>query len=285
MSEQLQLRRGTYAAISGSFTPADGETVVDQTYKRLHVGDGATLGGWAAGREQRASVADAAYGVLGTDRIVAYTSITAARIVTLPAATAYPPGAQLTVIDESGSCSLTNTITVTAAGSDKINTNSASIPINTSYGFLTIESNGSNGWTVLSSQYAASSPFGASISWQTVEYLQNTGFTGGTITCGVSIPFGVILLSVGSRVISTVTGSLTSWNLGDASAQGDSSASTVRFGAANSTVVAAVNGGLVTPFPNVGVNTALLLNANGGTFSGGAIRLSIHYGKCLQSLA
>ncbi len=59
----------------------------------------------------RTQVSDAAYAVLPTDRTVAMTALTAARVLTLPAASAYPQGATLTVVDESGACSASATIT------------------------------------------------------------------------------------------------------------------------------------------------------------------------------
>ena len=57
----------------------------------------------------RTIVSDAAYQILVSDTIVAITSISAARTMTLPAASAYPVGRLLTIIDESGSSSATNT--------------------------------------------------------------------------------------------------------------------------------------------------------------------------------
>src|SRR5581483_1161884 len=49
----------------------------------------------------RTAVNDAAYNDLATDRIIAYTAISTARAVTLIAASSYPAGAILTVVDES----------------------------------------------------------------------------------------------------------------------------------------------------------------------------------------
>ena len=69
----------------------------------------------------RHAVVDAAYSVAAGISTVAYTSITAARAVALPAANSFAAGQQLLVIDESGSCSVTNTITLNRAGSDVIN--------------------------------------------------------------------------------------------------------------------------------------------------------------------
>ncbi|HZZ63827.1 MAG TPA: hypothetical protein VFE63_22130 [Roseiarcus sp.] len=147
MSEQLQLRSGSAVNVA-AFTGAAAEVVVDSTNNRLVLQDGATGGGFAAGIERRIAVADAAYGALATDRIVAYTAITGARAVALPAASAYPAGATLTVVDESGSCSATKTITLNRAGSDTIN-GGASAVISTAYGSIAIESNGSNAWTIV----------------------------------------------------------------------------------------------------------------------------------------
>ncbi len=118
--------------------------------------DGATAGGFAAGLERRTAVADAAYSALVTDRIIAYTTLTAARAVTLPAASAYPTGARLVVVDESGNCSATKTLTLNRASSDTIN-GAASAAISTAYGYLAVESNGSNAWTILDQPGSGSS--------------------------------------------------------------------------------------------------------------------------------
>ena len=89
MSEQLQLRRGTSAQVA-AFTGAQGETVVDTTNNRLVVNDGSTAGGWPAAKlaevitSGRTTVSDAAYSALATDRTIAYTTLTAARVITLP---------------------------------------------------------------------------------------------------------------------------------------------------------------------------------------------------------
>jgi hypothetical protein len=91
-----------------------------------------------------------------TDRIIAYTAITAARTVTLPAASAYPTGSRLVVVDESGNCSSTKTVTLNRAGSDTIN-GATSTAISSAYGYLAIESNGSNAWTVLDQPSSGSS--------------------------------------------------------------------------------------------------------------------------------
>lgn len=49
MSVQVQWRRGAATNIA-TFTPAQGEIVVDETNSRAIVGDGATAGGWPAAK-------------------------------------------------------------------------------------------------------------------------------------------------------------------------------------------------------------------------------------------
>lgn len=100
---------------------------------------------------QRFGLADANYTVTTPYETIGFTALTAARIVTLPAAAAYPPGVPLRVVDEKGACSATNTITVKAAGTDTIN-GAAQAVIANAYGFLELESNGSNAWTIVGQQ-------------------------------------------------------------------------------------------------------------------------------------
>lgn len=90
---------------------------------------------------KKTSVADAAYTVASTDRIVAYTSLTAARTVTLSQAAAVP-GMILTIKDETGTAA-TNNLTVTRVLSDHIDGATTQV-INTNYGSLTMYSDGSN---------------------------------------------------------------------------------------------------------------------------------------------
>jgi hypothetical protein len=176
-TEQVQLRRGTAAQIA-AFTPAQGELVADTTNNRLVLGDGATAGGFAAPKlaevltNARTTVNDAAYTALATDRTIAYTALTAARIVSLPASSSFPTGTRLLVVDESGSCSATKTITLSANGSDKIDGASSAV-INTAYGYCSIESNGSGKWTVIDVATTLVATDGAVVS-----------VSGGTVTIG-----------------------------------------------------------------------------------------------------
>jgi uncharacterized protein YjdB len=102
----------------------------------------------ATGGNARTQVSDANYPIQAADRTVAIVALTAARTLTLPAASAFPPGATVTVVDESGACSATNTITVAPAGNDTIS-GLASAMLVTAYGYLALQSNGGTKWTVV----------------------------------------------------------------------------------------------------------------------------------------
>ena len=149
MSVQVRRRREAAAFLS-TFVGAQGELLVDTTNNRVQVHDGATPGGWPAAKLAdvigRTPVADANYSALATDRTIAYTALTSARTVTLPPASAYPTGTQLLVVDESGACSLSNTITLARSGTDTINGATTAI-INAAYGFLALMSSGAGRWT------------------------------------------------------------------------------------------------------------------------------------------
>ena len=155
MSEQLQLRRGSASAIS-TFTGAQGEVVFDTTNNRLVAQDGSTAGGFAAAKlnetqtTQRSQANDANYSMIATDRVIAFIAITAARTVSLVAASSFQQGATLFVFDELGGCSATNTITLNRAGSDTID-GSTSVAVSVAYGFIGLQSNGANKWTVVTS--------------------------------------------------------------------------------------------------------------------------------------
>lgn len=96
--------------------------------------------------DERSTFSNAAYTVLSTDRYVAQIgTMSAPRVVTLPAANSLNAGQQLTITDESGTVTTTNTLTITAVGADTIN-GSASKTIRTGFGYIILYSNGSNEW-------------------------------------------------------------------------------------------------------------------------------------------
>ena len=279
MSEQLQLRRGTAAQIA-AFTGAQGETVVDTTNNRLVVQDGATAGGFPAAKLSdlsgfvtgaRTAVSDANYMALTSDRLIAYTAITAARIVTLPAASAYPTGTALIVVDESGVCSSTNALTINCAGADTIKAAvSATIAVN--YGFIALESNGVGKWTPLAQNapgaqsIAAQSASGSSITLGCVEQLLT--LSGATTTSTIQIPSGAIVFAVGSRTITAVTGA-PSYGVGV-------SGTPTQFGGDLGVAEGSSNVGAIGPTAFYSP-TSIVIAATSGSFTGGTVRIAIQY--------
>ena len=93
------------------------------------------------------SVVNADHTIAGSNgRMVMYSALTAGRTLTLPAATQMMQ--TIMIMDEDGSCNLTNSITLVASGTDKIEGNATRV-LNYPYAALTIESNGSGGWIVV----------------------------------------------------------------------------------------------------------------------------------------
>lgn len=105
-----------------------------------------TNGGAASQR----AIVDVNAVVAANDSVLCYTSITAARVVTLPAANSVTAGWKILVYDASGSASGVNTITLTRAGADTINGGTTSV-IDTAYGCRELISDGKKSWTVIRS--------------------------------------------------------------------------------------------------------------------------------------
>jgi hypothetical protein len=276
LSEQLQLRRGTGTQVA-AFTGAAGEVVFDTTNNRLVANDGVTVGGNPAAKlaevitNTRTAVSDAAYTALVTDRLIAYTALTAARVVTLPASSAYPTGTRLIVIDETGNCSVTKTLMVNAAGSDTID-GAALAVVNQAYGFVGFESNGAGHWTIIDQGFMpafaniAAAPHGATIQAQVLE--TSVTLSGASTNASLQIPANCIVLAVGARVISAITGA-TSYEVGVA---GNLS----QFGSTLGVAAGSTNFGLIGPTAFY-TATTLTITAAGGSFAAGQVRLSISY--------
>jgi len=283
---QVQYRRGTASQVA-SFAGALGELVVDTTNNRVVVQDGATAGGFAAAKlsevvtNTRIAVSDANYVALATDRNVAYTAITAARTVTLPAAASYPTGTRLLILDESGSCSAANSITAAAAGSDTIDgATSAIIPV--AYGYLALESNGSNKWTVIDTAAFNGiapifAPHGSNIQCAVVEDVITC--SGASSVSTKQIPNRAIVLAVSVYVVTAISGA-TSFNVdATTSASGGSGTTAGQFGASLGITAGSSNGGVIGPTAWYATST-IKLTAQGGSFTGGTVRVAIQYILC-----
>jgi Major tropism determinant N-terminal domain len=276
LSEQLQLRRGTSSQVA-AFTGAQGETVMDTTNNRLVVNDGSTTGGWPAAKlsevitNTRIAVSDAPYSALPTDRMVAYTVLSAARIVSLPASTAYPTGTRLVVVDETGNCSALKTLTITPNGTDVID-GAASAVINQAYGFIGLESNQAGEWTIVDQGFMpalaniAAAAHGANIQIGVLETLVT--LSGSSTNASLQIPANCIVLAVGARVVTAITGA-PSYEVGV-------SGNLTQFGSALAIAAGSTNYGLIGPTAFY-VATTLTITATSGSFTGGQVRLSISY--------
>jgi hypothetical protein len=276
LSEQLQLRRGTASQVA-AFTGAQGETVMDTTNNRLVVSDGSTVGGWPAAKlvevitNGRTPVSDAAYSALTTDRMIAYTALSAARVVSLPPASAYPTGTRLLIVDETGNCSTTKTLTISPNGSDVID-GATSAVVNVAYGFIGVESNQSGEWTTVDQGFMpalaniAAAAHGANLRIGMLETLVT--LSGGSTNASVQIPANCIVLAVGARVVTAITGA-TSYEVGV-------SGNLSQFGSGLSISAGSTNYGLIGPTAFYSATT-LTITATGGSFSGGQVRLSIAY--------
>ncbi len=220
----------------------------------------------------RTQVGDVAYAVVPTDRTVAMTALTAARVLTLPAASAYPQGATLTVVDESGACSASATISLARVGSDTIN-GAASAVIASPYGYLALQSNGSNKWTIIDTAIAPSSlatiaqgAAGSQIQFGILEQL--VALSGASTSTTVLIPNRAIVFAVSSRTITAITGA-PSYGVGVAG-------NTAQFGGGLGTAAGSTNVGVIGPTAFY-APTAILVTATSGSFTGGSVRVAIQY--------
>jgi major tropism determinant Mtd-like protein len=284
LSEQLQLRRGASSQVA-AFIGAQGETVMDTTNNRLVVSDGSTAGGWPAAKlsevitNTRTAVNDAPCSVLATDRLVAYTALTAARVVTLPASSGYPTGTRLVVVDETGNCSTIKTLTIAPSGTDLID-GAATAIVNVPYGFIGLESNQAGGWTIVDQGFMpalanmAAAAHGASIQFQVLETLVT--LSGPSTTASVAIPTNCIVFAVGARVATAITGA-PSYEIGV-------SGNLTQFGSALSISAGSTNYGLIGPTAFY-TSTSLVVTATSGSFTGGQVRLSICLMLCNPSAA
>lgn len=93
----------------------------------------------------RTTVADVAYQAVPVDEIVAYTTLTAARICTLPAVASMTVGAVIIVKDEAGTAG-TNNLTVKGSGSENIDGANTKV-ISANYGSVRLYNTGAAWFT------------------------------------------------------------------------------------------------------------------------------------------
>ena len=98
------------------------------------------------------TVANVAYQVLATDVDVAYTSLTASRIVKLCDVDVYPKGQDLVISDETGACSETVTITIVpgdGTGDTIPQTSNNTIVLNAPYASVRLRRGAANIWKIV----------------------------------------------------------------------------------------------------------------------------------------
>lgn len=115
------------------------------------------------------------------------------------------------------------------------------------------------------------SPANAGLSAHVVE-LEHVVTAGAVSTTAVMIPANSVVIGATARVTSAITGTLASWSLGNPGAPG-------RFGTGLGTAAGSFVRGVLGQPTAFYVPEALQLDAVGGTFAGGAVRIAVH---CLQ---
>lgn len=95
-----------------------------------------------------------------------------------------------------------------------------------------------------------------------------SGLSGASVASNIEIPDRSIVLGVSTRVVTAVTGAASF----DCGVAGETS----KFGVALGTTSGSTNVGIVG-LEAFYADTPIVLKANGGNFTGGAVRLAIHY--------
>lgn len=126
-----------------TITTSNSITIGDSTHTSVSIG-GVTWGSY-----RRTPVNDVDATATATSDLIAYTAISAARVINLPAANSVAAGKRYTITDESGNCSVVNTITITPAGADTFV--GGSNVMQTAYSTREFYSNGSSKWIVTGS--------------------------------------------------------------------------------------------------------------------------------------
>jgi hypothetical protein len=272
MSVKVQLRRDSAANVA-AFVGAQGECIIDTTNNRIHIQDGTTPGGFAAAKLSetqtisRRTISDADATLLASDAVVGMTSISATRSLTLPSASSYPAGRELSVQDESGAVSSALQIVVAAAGGDTI-AGVASVSLAQPYATLRLRSNGVSAWFLTAGLpgLLAEAQHGGSIAANCLEQLVT--LSGATTTTSLQIPANCILLAVSNRVVTAIAGA-TSYSCG-------TSSNPAQFGSSLSVAAGSWNAGTIGPNPYYAA-TPIVYTATGGSFTGGQLRMTVHY--------
>lgn len=120
----------------------------------------------------------------------------------------------------------------------------------------------------------AASAHGAAIEARVLE--EDVALSGAAVSTTLTIPDRAILLGVSTRTVSAVTGA-TSYDCGTASER-------TKFGGSLGIAAGASNMGVIGPTAFYAA-TPVRLSANGGAFTGGTVRVALHFLFCPAALA
>jgi len=95
-----------------------------------------------------------------------------------------------------------------------------------------------------------------------------SGLSGASVTSTIEIPDRAIVLGVSTRTVTTITGA-TSYDCGI-------SGETTKFGGSLGIAAGITNVGVIGP-QAIYADTPIVLTAQGGNFTGGSVRIAIHY--------
>ncbi len=129
------------------------------------------------------------------------------------------------------------------------------------YGFIGLESNGAGAWFITDTLQLASAPNGANIQAVVAETLLS-GLSGASVTASNFIPANCIVLAVGARVVTTITGA-TSFEVGV-------SCTLAQFGSGIGLTAGTLNYGLIGPTAFYSA-TGVIVTSAGSNFTAGAV--------------
>jgi len=115
----------------------------------------------------------------------------------------------------------------------------------------------------------ASSPSGATTELHVIE--EELSLVGATVDSTIVIPDRAVVFGVSTRTTQAVTGA-TSFDCGIVG-------EVAKFGGSLSVLLNATNSGVIGPTAFY-VDTPVRLSANGGNFTGGKVRIALHYALC-----
>lgn len=117
--------------------------------------------------------------------------------------------------------------------------------------------------------------FGSNVQFGVLEEL--IGLSGASTNSTIQIPNRAIVFAVSSRTVTTIAGA-PSYGVGVVAG------SATQFGGALGVAAGSTNSGVVAPTPFYAASN-IAITATSGSFTGGAVRIAIHYILCGASIA